>query len=128
MATQLNRAEIIGYLGADPETKKYGDSTVTRLRVATTRKWKNKDGTKGEETDWHSVACWGQIGTNAAKYLSKGRYIRCIGRMRMSEYEKDGVKMRGFEIIATEPIGFLDSGKDRNDGGSQEPPAGWEDR
>lgn len=129
MATQLNRAEIIGYLGSDPESHTYGSATVTRLRIATTRKWKGKDGKDGgEETEWHNVACWGQIGTNAAKYLKKGRYVRVVGRMHVSEYEKDGAKHRGFEIIATEPVGFLDSTKDRSGGGSDEPPAGWEDR
>lgn len=118
----VNRAEIIGHLGDDPKVHNSASTTIVRLRIATTRRWSSDDGTKHEETDWHNVSCFGQIGTNAAKYLRKGRYVRAIGRMRSSTYEKDGVTFRSFEIVATEPIGFMDSNPRRegrdNDGRS----------
>ena len=112
----VNRAEVIGHLGNDPEVINSATTTLVRLRIATTRRWTSENGTKHEETDWHNVSCFGQIGTNAAKYLRRGRYIRAIGRMRSSSYEKDGIKMRSFEIVATEPIGFMDSNPKRDDG------------
>lgn len=109
----VNRAEIIGHLGDDPKVHNSARTTIVRLRIATTRRWSSEDGKKHEETDWHNVSCFGQIGTNAAKYLRKGRYVRAIGRMRSSTYEKDGLTVRAFEIVATEPIGFMDSNPKR---------------
>lgn len=132
MATQLNRVELIGHLGDDPEARQVGSSSMTRLRVATTRSWRNKKTNEIEkETEWHTVTCWGQVAENAAKYLRKGRYVRVIGRIRQSEYEKDGIKRYAFEIVATEPIGFLDKGQDSAPRGGASPdptpPEGMDD-
>ena len=131
----VNRAEIIGHLGADPEVRNSGRTTIVRLRIATTRRWTSEDNEAHEETDWHTVTCFGQIGTNAEKYLRKGRFVRAVGRMRTSEYLKDGEKRYGFEIVATEPIGFMDRNPTSQPGRSepesnphppdQGPPAGY---
>jgi single-strand DNA-binding protein len=132
MGAQLNRAEVIGNLGFDPETKQAGATTVTRLRIATTRKWKNKEtGVVESETEWHNVTAWGQLGQNAQKYLAKGRLVRVVGRMRASTYDKEGVKMRAFEIVA-ETVDFLDKAPSAGSTSSGEqwddqPPAGWGD-
>jgi len=105
----LNRVQLIGSLGADPETRAtQGGTMVANLRVATTERVK-----KGEEwanhTEWHRVVCFGRTAENVAKYLSKGSKAFIEGRLRTTKYaDKNGVEKWSTEIIADD-IKFLSS-------------------
>ena len=111
--SDLNRHDLIGNLGSDPETHNHGDRTVTRFRLATSRRWRDPQGEQKEDTQWHTVTCWGQLAVNVAKHLSKGRKVYVSGRIHHSEYEgQNGVKLRGVETVA-QTVLFLDKGPDQ---------------
>jgi single-strand DNA-binding protein len=99
----VNKVILIGRLGADPEMRRTADGTpVTTFRMATTESWKNKDGSKAEQTEWHRVVAWRKLGEIAAEYLRKGKLVYVEGRIQSREYEdRDGVKRKTFEIVAS---------------------------
>jgi len=106
----LNRAQIIGNLGGDPDMK-YTPSgaAVCSFSVATTEKWV-KDGQKQEKTTWHRIVVWGKTAEACAKYLAKGRQVYIDGRIETREYEKNGQKRYITEIVAQD-VQFLGGGK-----------------
>lgn len=124
----LNRVELIGNLGKDPELK-YTPSgqAVATFSMATTRKWKDKDGNLQEDTQWHNIKCWGRQAEIAQQYLKKGRQIYLEGRLETRSYDdKDGNRKWFTEVVANN---FLMLGSKRDDGGggeyagAPEPPA-----
>lgn len=105
----LNKVQIIGFLGADPELK-YTSSgrAICNLRVATTEKWKDKGtGQMKEKTDWHRITIWGETGENASKYLAKGSMVYVEGKLETRTYDKDGQKHYATDVIA-HTVTFLD--------------------
>lgn len=98
----LNKVMLCGRLGKDPkalETK--GGTAVTIVTLATSRRTKNPDGTKGEETTWHSVKFFGKTADLAAQYLKKGSEVFVEGRIHSYKYTaKDGAERWGYEIVA----------------------------
>lgn len=102
MSDGLNRATLLGNLGADPEFRATQSGTgVLRLRVATTSSWfdKSKD-ERQERTDWHDVVLFGQRAEALERVLGKGDRIYVEGELRTSSYEKDGEKRYRTEIHA----------------------------
>jgi single-strand DNA-binding protein len=107
----VNKAIIVGNLGADPELR-YTQSgqAVANLRIATNRKWKNKQGELEEDTQWHRVVVWGRQAENCEKYLSKGRQVYVEGRIETNEWEdRDGNRRWTTEIVARD-VQFLSGG------------------
>ncbi len=105
----LNRVMLIGRLGFDPEVRYLpsGDA-ITNIRMATSRRWKDKNGERKEDTEWHRVVFFGGLGKIAGEYLKKGSLVYVAGRIRTNQWEKDGVKHYTTEIIAEE-MQMLDS-------------------
>lgn len=98
----LNRLQIIGFLGADPEKRTTTKgTTVTRFRVATKEFWKNAQGERQESTEWFTVIVWGKLGEIAAEILKKGSHVQVEGPMKSREYEKNDVKHTVLEIKAS---------------------------
>jgi single-strand DNA-binding protein len=100
----LNKATLIGNLGADPETRTFpsGDS-VTNVRLATTESWKDKDGVKQERTEWHRIVFYRKLGEIAAEYLRKGSQIYVEGRITTKKWtDKEGIERYTTEIEASE--------------------------
>lgn len=78
-----NHVELIGFLGQDPELKSSTNGRAfTRLSVATTDRWKDKEGEYQERTDWHTVFCWGKRAEAAARLLKKGSHVLIEGQLR----------------------------------------------
>lgn len=102
----LNRVQLIGRLGKDPEIKKISnDGNVLNLSVATTEL--GKDNTK--RTEWHRVVCFGKTAENINKYCKKGSQLYLEGRLQTREWSgKDGNKNYSTEIICNFAQ-FLDS-------------------
>jgi single-strand DNA-binding protein len=118
MSEGLNRATLLGNLGADPEMNfTQGGTAAMRLRLATTTVYFDKDKKKQERTEWHRVTVWGSRAEGLAKILTKGSRIYVEGEFRTSEYEKDGVKKYSTEIHASTvlPCGDAPSGGGRRD-------------
>jgi len=93
---------LIGNLGADPEIRYTADGTaVATFRIATSRRWTNKNGEKVDQTEWHRIVAWRRLGEICAQYLSKGKQVYIEGRLQTRSWEgKDGNKRWTTEIIA----------------------------
>lgn len=101
----LNRVFLLGNLGADPELRvTSGGQAVLKLRLATTESYLDRNNTRQEKTEWHSVTLWGKRGEALAKILNKGDRIFVEGGLRTSSYEKDGEKRYRTEVNATNVI------------------------
>lgn len=99
--TSVNKVVLLGRLGRDPETRYASDggTPICHLAVATSRRYKDRDGNRGEETEWHNVVLFGKTAEIAQQYLQKGSEVYIEGRLRTRSYEKDGVKRYSTEII-----------------------------
>ena len=124
-----HKLTIVGYLGRDPEMRYTPDGTaVTNFSVASTRRWNNPDGSKGEETTWFRVAAWRRQAETAAQYLHKGSLVLVEGRLNPNQHGnprvwkgEDGQPHASFEVTA-ETIRFLDR-KGAGNGNGQPTPA-----
>jgi single-strand DNA-binding protein len=126
MANGINKAILVGRLGGDPEVRHLeGGSIVARLNLATTESYKNRNGERVDETEWHTVTFWGRTAEVAEKYLKKGDMIYVEGRIRTRKWEdKEGNTRYTTEIVG-QNMTMLGSKGDRPEGGSQQatPPA-----
>jgi single-strand DNA-binding protein len=111
----LNKVQLIGRLGKDPEVQKFdGDNMVVRFPLATNESYKDKNGQLVESTDWHNIVAWRKLGQIAEQYIKKGMSIYVEGKIRSRSYDdKDGVKRYVTEIVADNFI-MLDK-KEEND-------------
>jgi len=70
----VNKVTLIGRLGSDPEVKKLDNgNAVANFSLATSEKYKDKQGNKQENTEWHNIVLWGRLAEIAEKYLEKGK-------------------------------------------------------
>lgn len=123
----LNKVQIIGNIGKDPEIRSTGSgSRVANFSVAVTERWKDKDGEKKERTEWVSVVVWsdGLIGV-IEKYVHKGDKVYIEGKMQTRKWEKDGVDrystevvLQGFDAKLIMLSGKSGDKEERDDGGS----------
>jgi len=97
----VNKAIIIGNLTRDPEQKALPSGlAVTTFSVATNRVYKDKEGKKQEQVDYHNVVVFGRQAETAAQYLKKGQSVFVEGRMQTRSWEQDGVKKYRTEVVA----------------------------
>lgn len=115
----VNKVILIGNLGRDPETRYMPDGgAITNVSVATTDKWKDKNGEMQEKTEWHRVAFFGKLAEIAGEYLKKGRQVYVEGSIRTDKYTgQDGVEKFSTEIVANE-MQMLGGGGERGEGAS----------
>jgi len=97
----LNKVLLIGNLGKDPELKYTpGGQAVATFSLATTRKWRDKEGGDKEDTQWHNIKVWGKQAEIAQQYLKKGRQIYVEGRLETRTYDdKDGNRKWFTEVV-----------------------------
>jgi single-strand DNA-binding protein len=102
MAEGLNKVMLLGNLGADPELRMtQGGQAILKLRLATSETYLDKNNTRQERTEWHSITVWGKRGEALAKILAKGSRIFVEGGLRTSSYDdKNGEKRYRTEIVA----------------------------
>jgi single-strand DNA-binding protein len=107
----------MGNLTRDPELRSTPTGQqVASFAVATNRVWNNASGERQEAVDFHEIVAWGRLAELASQYLAKGRKVMVVGRLQTQQWEKDGVKQRRTEIVASD-ISFLDR-PGENTGGS----------
>lgn len=97
----MNEATLIGHLGQDPETRYLTDGkAVCNFSLATTEKWKDKNGEKQEKTEWHKIILFGRQAEIANEYLTKGAAVFVRGRLQTRKWtDRDGVERYVTEII-----------------------------
>ena len=120
MVRGLNKVQIIGNLGADPEMRQTANGGgVTNFRVAVSRTRRGTDGTMAEETEWFRVVAFDSGGYKLAEicnqFLRKGQTVYVEGRLQSRKYtDKDGLERTSVEIMANEMI--MLSGRGEGDG------------
>jgi single-strand DNA-binding protein len=97
----VNKVILVGNLGKDPEVRHLeGDKKVAKFTLATTEAYRDKNGQRVENTEWHNVEFWGPVTDVIEKYLKKGSQVYVEGKLRTRSYEdKEGVKKYVTEII-----------------------------
>ena len=102
----LNRIQLIGYLGRDPETRfTPTGKKVTHFSVAVSQRRKVSGETR-EYTDWVNIEAWGRLGEVCQEYLKKGSLIYLEGRLKTDKYEDNG-NTRYFSKVVTQLVQFL---------------------
>lgn len=104
----LNRVQLIGRLGRDPETRfMQNGRNVTSFSVAVNHYWRNSEGETREDTDWFNIDAWGRLGEICQEYLRKGSLVYLEGRLHTDRYEKDG-EVRYFTRVVASHMQMLD--------------------
>ena len=128
MSRTINKVELLGRVGTDPEMQYTpGGTAVTKLRLATDRYRK-----EGEDaTDWHNIVCWSNTAEAVNQYVAKGDRIYLAGRLVQNSWEGDDGQRRYRTEIHAQEVVFLDSrggngngGKDNGDASDIEQPVG----
>lgn len=100
----MNKVILIGNIGQDPETKILDGSTtsLTKFTLATNKRWKDKDGKKKEETQWHNIVAWNKLSEIIDKYCKKGDKIMIEGELKTRTYTPEGSDEKKYfvEIVA----------------------------
>lgn len=115
----LNRVQLIGYLGKDPETRSIPTGKkVCNFSVAVSRRWKSGEGEQKEATDWFNIEAWGRLGEVCQQYLGKGRLVFLEGRLHTDRVEDKGKnEVRFYTKVILSQMQILD----RRSGEPEEP-------
>jgi len=123
----VNKVILVGNLGRDPELRYIpSGQAVANFSLATSDRWRDKEGNNQERTEWHRIVVWGKSAENCAQYLQKGRSVYVEGRLQTQEWEdKEGVKRKTTEVVA-QTVQFLGGrgGAGGGAGGGAEPGSG----
>lgn len=124
----VNKVILLGHLGKDPEVKKLDSGkSVANFSLATSEVYKNKEGEKVTNTEWHNIVLWSPLAEIAESYLKKGSQLYLEGKISNRSYEdKDGIKKYISEVVGRDitllgrPINNESSEgmKDQGDSGS----------
>lgn len=100
----LNKVMLIGNLGRDPEIRyTQGGTAVATFTVATTEKFKGKDGQMQDQTEWHRVVAWSRLAEICGEYLHKGSKVYIEGKLQTRKWtDQNGNEKYTTEIIARE--------------------------
>lgn len=125
----VNKAILIGRLGADPEVRYTPDGTmVTNFRLATDEQFKDKSGQKTQRTEWHRIVTFGKLAEICGNYLVKGKLVYVEGRIQTRSWDdRDGVKRFTTEIVANnmQMLDMKGQGRSEQDASTdQVPPVG----
>lgn len=111
----VNKVILVGNLGKDPEVKHIdGNIPVAKFPLATSESYKNRDGQKIDNTEWHNIVLWRGLAEVAEKYLKKGTLVYIEGKIKTRSWEdKDGNKKYMTEISG-ENLTILSRKSDEN--------------
>ena len=120
MARTINKVELLGRVGTDPEMKYTPKGTaVTNLRLATDRYRRDGEGA----TDWHTVIVWGKTAEAVNNYVQKGQRVYVAGRLVQNTWENEDGQRRHRTEVHTQEVVFLDSnGNGASDDGGEDSP------
>ena len=115
----VNKVILIGNVGADPDVRYLeGGTAVANLRLATTESYKNKNGERVDQTEWHNIVLWRGLAEIVEKYVHKGMRLYIEGRIRTRSWDdQNGAKRYTTEIWA-DNMQMLSFKQDNGDGGS----------
>lgn len=119
----VNKVIIVGNLGADPETRQFGNGgSVTNITVATSEQWTDKQtGQKRETTEWHKITLFNRLGEVAAQYLRKGSKVYIEGSLRTRKWQDKNGQDRYTTEVRADQMQMLDSNQGQANTGYQQP-------
>lgn len=96
----INKVILYGNLTRDPEVRALpSGQQVVSFGIATNRTYKDKDGAKQEQSEFHNVVAFGKLADVMGQYLKKGRPVYVEGRIQTRSWDKDGQKQYRTEIV-----------------------------
>lgn len=107
MARSLNKVQLIGNLGKDPELRyTTAGVAVATFTIATNESWKDQDGNQQERTEWHTIVAWRKLAEICGEWLKKGKKVYIEGRLQTRSYDdkNTGTKKYVTEIVADNMI------------------------
>jgi single-strand DNA-binding protein len=98
----VNKVILVGNLGKDPELRYTASGTaVCNFSIATTERFKDREGQQQEKTEWHNISTWRQLAEICGKYLTKGKQVYIEGKLQTRKWEdRDGNDRYTTEIVA----------------------------
>ena len=99
-----NKVQLIGNLGKDPEIINLDSGkTLAKFSIATNESYKNAQGEKVTDTQWHNIVAWGKTAGIVEKYLAKGKEVAIEGKLTTRSWDdKDGNKRYTTEVVCNE--------------------------
>jgi single-strand DNA-binding protein len=105
----LNRVQLIGRLGKDPESRfTPNGKKVAHFSLAVSNRWKSAEGESKESTEWVNIEAWGRLGEICAQYLHKGSLIFLEGRLKTDKYEDKGGETKYYTKVVALSMQMLD--------------------
>jgi len=99
--SSMNKVILIGRLGSDTDLKYGANGTAqAKISLATSERWKDKDGNNQEKTEWHRIVAWGAQAEFAGEWLKKGQLVCIEGKLTTRSWEQDGEKKYMTEVTA----------------------------
>ena len=125
MARGINKVILVGNLGQDPELNYTdGGTAVCNMRLATTEQYKNRDGERVENTEWHDVVTWAQLAEICDEYLQKGSQVYFEGQLQTRSWEdRDGNTRYSTEVKAREMLMLGSRPQNANRSNGQQQPS-----
>lgn len=121
MAQSLNKHMLIGNVGQDPRVSSYNDRKVAQFTLATSETFKDRDGNKQEQTDWHNIVAWSPVAEIVEQFVKKGSRIYVEGKSRTRSYQTQEGETRYITEVLASTVILLD--RKLNEGGDRMPPA-----
>ncbi len=114
----VNKVILVGNLGKDPEIRyTQGGTAIARFSLATSERFKNKDGEWEEKTEWHQVIFFGRLAEVCGEYLHKGKQVYVEGRLQTRKWQaEDGTDRYTTEVVG-QVMQMLGSQQDGNGAG-----------
>ncbi len=115
----VNKVILVGNLGKDPEIRHLeGNITIAKFSLATTEVYKNKDGQRVDQTEWHNVVLWRGLAESAEKILRKGSLVYIEGRLKTRSWDDQQGNKRYITEVVADSMTLLNRGKDDNGHGA----------
>lgn len=97
----VNKVILIGNVGRDAETRQAGNTKVASFTLATSETYKDRNGERRVETEWHNINAWGGLSEVCERFVKKGMMVYVEGRLKSEKYkDKDGVERVAVKIVA----------------------------
>src|SRR5512138_2186848 len=117
----LNRVQLIGYLGRDPESKYTPTGKrVTDFPIAISNRWKDEAGETKEHTEWVNIEAWEHLAEICHEYLAKGSLVYVEGRLKTDRYEDQKGETRYFTKVVAQTVQFLSENRGEERSSSEE--------
>ena len=122
MSNLKNKVQLIGNVGQNPETIQLENdkSKLVKFSMATNETYKNAQGEKITDTQWHNIIAWGKTAEFVEKHLSKGKHIALEGKLQTSSYETEGGEKRYVTEVVARDIIFLSAKENKSEEQSSE--------